>query len=295
MEEAPWFHFVAFQITLFVKKQKIEKEMEMIASPPAKKQKIHAQIDPENPMEVHAYLMKLKEDNKLELGPLQRSEEMSVKEWMEKCYPHIFRVFPQNPKVFFQFSDKSKQNELLYCHYWLFLFEVRNIVLMDYGVSPDYVESLGKVIRTLEMQGFDCRFMRSEMVMVGNMMKQQQEIMLAERNMIAKRTVNLEKELQDLAKQKGKEEQESDKRGKKIEEITPNIETLSKQVNKLQYKRQREPNKLPCADLEQEYVEVILARHKRMLVCKEEEGKRLYQVLEKINQLHQNKAVCSSL
>ncbi|KAJ9176628.1 hypothetical protein P3X46_011919 [Hevea brasiliensis] len=232
----------------------------MIASPPAKKQKIQIQIDPEKPMEVHSYLMKLKEDNKLELGPLQRSEEMSVKEWMEMCYPHIFRVFPQNPKEFFQFSDKSKQNEFLYCQYWLFLFEVRNIVSMDYSVSPDYVESLGKVIETLEMQGFDCRFMRSEMVLIGNMMKKQQEIMLAERDVIAKRTVNLEKELQDLAKQKSKEE--------------------------LQYKGQIEPNKLPCAALEQEYVEVILERHKKMLASKEEEGKRLDQVLEKINQLH---------
>ncbi|KAF2284553.1 hypothetical protein GH714_026931 [Hevea brasiliensis] len=138
----------------------------MIASPPAKKHKIKVQIDPEKPIEVHSYLMKLKEDNKLELGPLQRSEEMSVEEWMEKCYPRIFRVFRQNPKEFFQFSGKSKQNEILYCKYWLFLFEMRNIVSIDYGVSPDCVESSGKVIGTLEMQGFDCRFMRSEMVVV---------------------------------------------------------------------------------------------------------------------------------
>ncbi|KAJ9169808.1 hypothetical protein P3X46_017959 [Hevea brasiliensis] len=275
----------------------VEEEREMIARPPAKKQKIHVQIDPENPMEVHAYLTKLKEDNKLELGPLQRSEEMSVKEWMEKCYPHIFCVFPQNPKVFFQFSDKSKQNEFLYCHYWLFLFEVRNIVLMDYSVSPDYVESLSKMIRTLEMRGFDCRFLRSEMLVVGNMMKKQQEIILAERNVIAKRTVNLEKELQDLAKQKGKGE-ELDKRGVQTEEITPEIEMLLKQVNKLQeeqYEGQREPTKTPCAALGQEYVEVILQRHKKMLASKEEEGKRIHQVLEKINQLHRNKAAFSGL
>ena len=42
------------------------------------------------------------------------------------------------------------------------------------------------------MQGFDCRFMRSEMLVVGYMMKKKQEIMLAERNVVAERTVNLE-------------------------------------------------------------------------------------------------------
>ncbi|EEF28023.1 conserved hypothetical protein [Ricinus communis] len=273
------------------KRQKIHAQID----PPVKRQKIHAQIDPENPMEVHAYLMKLKEDKKLELVPSQRSEEMSVKEWMEKCFPYIFRVFPQSPKVFLQFSDESKQKEFLYSHYWLFLFEVRNIVLMDYRVSPDYVESLGKVIKTLEMQGFDCRFMRSEMLVVGYMMKKRQEITLAERNMIAKRTINLEKELQDLTRKKGNEAEFSS-RGKETEDIKLDIEMLQKQMDKMQedkHKGEGEPNKLPYASLEEEYVEVILDRHKKMLACKEEEGKRLDQVLDKISQLHQNKSALS--
>ncbi|KDP45278.1 hypothetical protein JCGZ_15143 [Jatropha curcas] len=266
----------------------VKEEKEIIASPPAKKQKTHVQIDPENPMEVHAYLMKLKEDNKLELGPWQRSEEMSVKEWMEKCYPHIFRVFPQNPKVSSQFIDKSMQNDSLYCNYWLFLFEVRNIVLMDYSVSPEYVESLGNVIKILEMEGFDCRFMRSEMLVVENMMKKQQEIMLAERNVIAKRIENFEKELLDLATKKEKES-ELDRRGKQIEERRPEIEMPAKQVNKLlenQSKAQRELNNRPYTALEQEFFEVILESHKGMLAWKKEEGKRLDRVLEKINLLH---------
>ncbi|XP_065873450.1 uncharacterized protein [Euphorbia lathyris] len=275
---------------------KVEEEGERTLSPPAKRQKVHFQVDPENPMEVHTYLVKLKEDNKLELGPLQRSEEMSVKEWMEKCYPHIFRVFPQNPRTFLQFPDQSKQNEFLYCHYWLFLFELRNIVLMDYNVSPDYVESLGKVIKTLETQGFDCRFMRSEMLMVGHMMKQQQEIMLAERNLIAKRTVNLEKELADLVRKNG--EAELDKEERLIEEITPEIEMRPEHLNKLQedeYNGQGEPNKITCDILEQKYVEVILRRHKKMLAFKDEEGKRLNQIVEKINQFNRDKAAFSRI
>ncbi|WCJ37935.1 hypothetical protein M5689_019025 [Euphorbia peplus] len=274
---------------------KVEEEGEMTLSRPAKRQKVYFQVDPENPMEVHTYLMKLKEDNKLELGPLQQSDEISVQEWMEECYPHIFRVFPQNPKVFLQVRDRSKQNEFLYCHYWLFLFELRNIVLMDYNVSPDYVESLGKVIITLETQGFDCRFMRSEMLMVGNMMKRQQAITFAERNVIAKRYVDLEKELKDLVR-KNREEAESDGGERHIEEITPEIEMQAEDLNKLQedpYKGQGEPNKIACDVLEQKYFEVVLKRHRKMLTCKDEEGKRLNRVVENINQLSRDKAAFS--
>ncbi|XP_050208209.1 uncharacterized protein LOC126657547 [Mercurialis annua] len=270
----------------------VAEERDLRASPPAKRQKIHAKINPENPMEVHAYLMKLKEDKKLDLGPLRRSEEMPVKEWMEKCYPYIFRVFPQSPKMSFQFPNEIKQDEFLYSHYWLFLFEVRNIAFMDHRVSPDFVESLGKVMKNLETQGFDCRFLRSELLVVGYMMRKQQEIMSAEKNMIAKRTVSLEKELQDLARKKEKETELKD-RGKELEVGNdPDIKTLSDQMTKLQkgeHKGEIAVNKSPFAPLEEEYVEVILERHKKMLACKEEEGKRLDQVLDKIKQMYQNR------
>lgn len=259
-----------------------------MVSPPAKKQKIGVQIDPENPMEVHAYLMQLREDNKLEVGPMQRSEEMPVKEWMEMHYPQIFSVFPQDPKVLLEVSDKSKQNEFLYCHYWLFLFEVRSIVLIDYSVSPEHVELLAKAMKSLEKLGFDCRFLRSEFVMVRNMMKKQLEITLAVKNVIATRIAKLERELQAVTRKK-ENEAELDKRGEQLEEITPEIEALAKQLNKLQkdqYKEKEELNKLPFVTMEQEYFEVILDRHKKILEYKEKEGKRLIHVLEKIHQLY---------
>ncbi|KAL9397765.1 hypothetical protein Peur_012018 [Populus x canadensis] len=278
------------QIPLVTLNQPVEvKEgKDTVTNPPAKKQKVHVQIDPENPMEVHAYLMQLKEDNKLEPGPMQRSEKMPVKELMEKCYPHIFRVFPQDPKVILEFPNKSEQNEFLYCQYWLFLFEVRDIVSIDKSVAPEHVESLVKVIKNLEKQGFDCRFLRSELVVVGYKMKKQLEITLAEKSVISTRTTSLERELQAAARRKDREA-ELDKRGNQIEGMTPEIETSSKpeldQVNRL-----GELNKLPSTALEQEFVQVILERHKKMLECKEEEERRLDRVLEKINQLLQDKA-----
>ncbi|CAK7349408.1 unnamed protein product [Dovyalis caffra] len=254
-----------------------------ITNPPAKKPKLHVQIDPENPMEVHAYLMQLKEDNKLEPGPMQRSEKMPVKELMEKCYPHIFRVFPQDPKVIFEFPNKSEQNEFLYCQYWLFLFEVRDIVSIDKSVPPEHVESLVKVIKNLEKQGFDCRFLRSELVVVGYKMKKQLEITLAEKSVISTRAINLERELQAAARRKDKEA-ELDMKGNQLEGMTPEIETQSKRQQD-QYNRLGEMNKLPCAALEQEFVQVILEHHKKLLECKEEEERRLGRILEKINQL----------
>lgn len=266
----------------------VKEGKDTLTNPPTKKQKVHVQIDPENPMEVHAYLMQLKEDNKLEPGPMQRSEKMSVKELMEKCYPHIFRVFPQDPKVILEFPNKSEQNEFLYCQYWLFLFEVRDIVSIDKSVAPEHVESLVKVIKNLEKQGFDCRFLRSELVVVGYKMKKQLEITLAEKSVISTRTTSLERELQAAARRKDREA-ELDKRGNQIEGMTPEIETSSKpeldQDNRL-----GELNKLPSTALEQEFVQVILERHKKMLECKEEEERRLDRVLEKINQLLQDKA-----
>lgn len=254
-----------------------------IANPPTKKQKTRVQIDPENPLEVHAYLMQLKEDNKLELGPMERSEEMPVKEWMEKCYPHIFGVFPQDPKMISEFDEKSKQNEFLYCHYWLFLFEVRNIVLIDSSVSPEHVESLVNVIRNLEKQGFDCRFLRSELVVVRNMMKQQLEITLAVKDIISRRITTLETELQGV---EGKE-----KEGKLIERTAQGDETQEEQMNEVQKdesngKEEVQVQKLRFAALEKEYFEVILDGHKKILEYKEEEGTRLGLVLEKINLLY---------
>ncbi|KAG5252232.1 hypothetical protein IMY05_002G0208100 [Salix suchowensis] len=213
-----------------------------VTNPPSKKQKVHVQIDPENPMEVHAYLVQLKEDNKLEPGPMQRSEKMPVKELMEKCYPHIFRVFPQDPKVILEFPNKSEQNEFLYCQYWLFLFEVRDIVSIDKSVAPEHVE-----------------FLRSELVVVGYKMKKQLEITLAEKSVISTRTTSLERELQAAARRKDREAD------------------------------QGELNKHPSTALEQEFAQVILEHHKKMLECKEEEERRLDRVLEKINQLLQDK------
>ncbi|KAJ6389996.1 hypothetical protein OIU77_024261 [Salix suchowensis] len=233
-----------------------------ITNPPSKKQKVHVQIDPENPMEVHAYLVQLKEDNKLEPGPMQRSEKMPVKELMEKCYPHIFR-------------------------YWLFLFEVRDIVSIDKSVAPEHVESLVKVIKNLEKQGFDCRFLRSELVVVGYKMKKQLEITLAEKSVISTRTTSLERELQAAARRKDREA-ELDKRGNQIEGMAPEIETLSKPELE-QDNSQGELNKHPSTALEQEFAQVILEHHKKMLECKEEEERRLDRVLEKINQLLQDK------
>uniref|UniRef100_A0A2P2KT90 Uncharacterized protein LOC105644481 isoform X2 n=2 Tax=Rhizophora mucronata TaxID=61149 RepID=A0A2P2KT90_RHIMU len=268
----------------------VKQEQEILVKPPAKKLKIDVQIHPESPLEVHAYLMQLKNENKLDLGPLQRSEEMPVKEWMQKCYPQIFGVFPQDPKLVSQCPDKARQSELLYCHYCLFLFEVRNIVFMDSRVSPEYVESLGNVIKILEKQGFDCRFMRSELVVVGYMMKQQKEVMVAEKHMIATRTINLEKRLR-AATMKVKEA-ELDEQEKQTEGITPEMGKPPDEPNKLpggQHKR--ELNMLPYPTLEQECIESVLDCHKKMLARKDEEWIRLDRVLEKISQMHRGKAV----
>ncbi|KAH8517618.1 hypothetical protein H0E87_005518 [Populus deltoides] len=229
----------------------VKEGKDTLTNPPTKKQKVHVQIDPENPMEVHA-------------------------------------VFPQDPNVILEFPNKSEQNEFLYCQYWLFLFEVRDIVSIDKSVAPEHVESLVKVIKNLEKQGFDCRFLRSELVVVGYKMKKQLEITLAEKSVISTRTTSLERELQAAARRKDREA-ELDKRGNQIEGMTPEIETTSKpeldQDNRL-----GELNKLPSTALEQEFVQVILERHKKMLECKEEEERRLDRVLEKINQLLQDKA-----
>lgn len=119
-------------------------------------------------------------------------------------------------------------------------------------------------------------------------MKKQLEITLAEKSVISTRTTSLERELQAAARRKDREA-ELDKRGNQIEGMTPEIETSSKpeldQDNRL-----GELNKLPSTALEQEFVQVILERHKKMLECKEEEERRLDRVLEKINQLLQDKA-----
>ncbi|KAJ4848862.1 hypothetical protein Tsubulata_050800 [Turnera subulata] len=265
-----------------------EERKETVADPPTKKQKVHFEIDPEDPLEVHAYLMQLKEDKKLELGPMERSEEMPVKEWMEKCYPHIFGVFPQNPKLLSEFADKSKQNEFLYCHYWLLLIEVRNIVLIDCSVSPERVELLVNRITNLEKEGFDCRFLRSELVVVGNMMKQQLEITLAVKDIISRRIRALENELH-AAESKARIGK-CCCRANLMEGTAQRGGQELKQLNELQ-KRQsngkEEINKLPFAAVEKEYFEVILEGHKKLLEYKEEEGARLSRVLEKINQLYQ--------
>ncbi|KAJ8748150.1 hypothetical protein K2173_000558 [Erythroxylum novogranatense] len=272
----------------------VKEEKELIPNPPTKKQRKVVHVDPESPLEVHAYLMQLKEDNKLELGPMQRSEEVPVKEWMENYYPQVFTVFPQDPKVVFQFSENSKLSEFLYYLYCLFIFELRNIVFMDCRVSPEYVDSLGKVIKILEKQGFDCRFMRSELVVVEYMMKKQMEILMAEKDMVAARTIILEKKFQALA---SKKEAELNEKGKQPEGTEPQIGNLPKHWNVLQEdtgKKLRELNVLPYTALEEEYIEQILACHKKMLASKEEELKRIGLVLEKINQLHQGKATFSA-
>uniref|UniRef100_A0A2P2KT64 Uncharacterized protein n=3 Tax=Rhizophora mucronata TaxID=61149 RepID=A0A2P2KT64_RHIMU len=268
----------------------VKQEKEVLAMPLEKKLKITVQIHPDRPLEVHAYLRQLKEENKLDIGLLQRSEAIPVKEWMENRFPHILAVFPQDPKLFFPCPDKAKQSELLYCYYCLFLFEVRNIVFLDCRVSPKYVESLGHVIKDLEKQGFDCRFMRSELLVFGYMMKKQKEVIVAEKHMIATRTINLEKRLR-AATMKVKEA-ELDEQEKQTEGITPEMGKPPDEPNKLpggQHKR--ELNMLPYPTLEQECIESVLDCHKKMLARKDEEWIRLDRVLEKISQMHRGKAV----
>ena len=238
-------------------------------------------------MEVHAYLMSLKEDNKLELGPRDMNKEMPVKEWMEKCYPHIFRVFPQDSKAFVDYSDNPKQIDALYSQYWLFLFAVRNIGSMDHRVSPDFVKSLGEVIDNLEMEGFDCRFMRSELIIVGSMMKRHLNIMLENRKVVATRLSRIEKELKVVREVGNKG---SNCREFLIEGIKTPIEDTEKPSNKLQEDNHKAGlNSFSCAPVELEYLETILEFHKKMFVHVEAEGRRLHQVVEKINSLHRGK------
>uniref|UniRef100_A0A6N2LEV2 Uncharacterized protein n=1 Tax=Salix viminalis TaxID=40686 RepID=A0A6N2LEV2_SALVM len=204
-----------------------------VTNPPSKKQKrTHGST---------CVLVQLKEDNKLEPGPMQRSEKMPVKELMEKCYPTSLECF----------LKIRRANEFLYCQYWLLLFEI------------------------LKVRIGSCRVQRKQLEYVGR-----EECDLNKDNKSGERIASCSK--------KEGQEAELDKRGNQIEGMAPEIETLSKPELD-QDNSQGELNKHPSTALEQEFAQVILEHHKKMLECKEEEERRLDRVLEKINQLLQDK------
>ncbi|CAN1130977.1 hypothetical protein LINPERHAP2_LOCUS6140 [Linum perenne] len=157
-------------------------------------QQVYVEIDPNNPFDVHEYLTTLYKDNKLDLASMQgRDSNISVKEWMEKCYPDFFTIFPQNPRLLTELADDSEKTVLLYSQYWLFLFEVRNNITMDSSVTPEYVISLGESISSLEDQGFDCRFLRTEILVVVDTLMWQYEAALTDKRVIEKRKQKVEK------------------------------------------------------------------------------------------------------
>ncbi|CAN1269323.1 hypothetical protein LINPERPRIM_LOCUS13542 [Linum perenne] len=230
-------------------------------------QQVHVEIDANNPFAVHEYLTKLYKDNKLDLASMQgRDSNIPVKEWMEKCHPDIFTVFPQNPRLLNEFADDSEKTVLLYSQYWLFLFEVRNIITMDSSVTPEYVISLGKSISNLEDQGFDCRFMRTEMLIVADTLMCQYEATLAEKRVIEKRKQKVEKAFESM---KGGPGESSNKMT--TEENQGSNFTLE--------------GSLPCKTKGKDLFKLIEDRHEKIIAWKGDEEKRLFQVVQLIHQL----------
>ncbi|CAN1131026.1 hypothetical protein LINPERHAP2_LOCUS6163 [Linum perenne] len=230
-------------------------------------QQVHVEIDPNNPFAVIEYLTKLCKDNKLDLASMQgRDSNIPVKEWMEKCYPDFFTVFPQNPRLLTELADDSEKTVLLYSQYWLFLFEVRNILTMDSSVTPEYVISLGESISSLEDQGFDCRFMRTQMLVVANILMWQYEATLAEKCVIEKRKQKVEKAFGSM---KGGPGESSNKM--MTEENQGSNFTLE--------------GSLPCKTKGKDLFKVIEDRHEKIIAWKGDEEKRLFQVVQLIHQL----------
>ncbi|XP_038713125.1 uncharacterized protein LOC120007038 isoform X1 [Tripterygium wilfordii] len=244
----------------------VMEQRKMMADPMTKKHKIHCQIDPYSSIQVYSYLMQLKKEDKLKLPPAKKSEEMPVKEWMEKLYPDIFNVFPQEPNLS-QVSEKWI-HEFLFSQYWAFVCVLWQLVSLDHCISLANVESLGKLIKSLEEDGFDCRFIRSALLVVGSQVKQQLAMISTERNVIATKTATLEKEMESAAEKKDME-----KRVELIEGID------------------QDTHKTLLLIHDPKFIEILVLIHKKMLAEKEEDEKRLDLVLKKLNQLHHGKSI----
>ncbi|CAN1131024.1 hypothetical protein LINPERHAP2_LOCUS6161 [Linum perenne] len=231
-------------------------------------QQVHVEIDPNNPFVVHEYLTKLYKNNKLDLASMQgRDSNIPVKEWMEKCYPDIFTVFPQNPRLLTELADDSEKTVLLYSQYWLFLFEVRNIITMDSSVTPEYVISLRESISSLEDQGFDCRFMRTEMLIVANILMRQHEATLAEKRVIEKRKKKVEKTFGGFGSMKGEPGESSNK-------------MMTEENQGSNFKLE---GSLPCKIKGKDLFKLIVDRHEKIIAWKGDEEKRLFQVVQLIH------------
>ncbi|CAN0898017.1 hypothetical protein LINGRAHAP2_LOCUS19463, partial [Linum grandiflorum] len=238
------------------------------------KQQKYVQIDPDNPSEVHAYLTQLYADTNLDNGPIRprANEDIPMKEWMEKCYPHIFKVFPQNPRVVSTGSVGGWKLDLLFFHYSLFLSEMKSIFLMvDSHVIPEYVKSSLKVIRSLEKQGFDCRFMRSEMQVVGDKVKRQHDLIAAEKLQIEASIKQIESTLGDATTNKKPCETSKKMEAKNLTEK----ETYNMARSKI--------------------AGMYIACQSKILARKEEQLTRLAEVVQTINKLQQGNAASGGL
>ncbi|CAN1269322.1 hypothetical protein LINPERPRIM_LOCUS13541 [Linum perenne] len=137
---------------------------------------------------------------------------------------------------------------------------------MDASVTPEYVISLGESISSLEDQGFDCRFMRTEMLVVANILMRQHEATVGEKRVIEKRMRKVEKA---FGLMKGGPGESSNKM--MTEENQGSNFTVG--------------GSLTCKTKEKDLFKLIVDRHEKIIAWKGDEEKRLFQVVQLIHQL----------
>ncbi|CAN0898019.1 hypothetical protein LINGRAHAP2_LOCUS19465 [Linum grandiflorum] len=202
-----------------------------------------------------------------------------VKEWVEKCYPHIFRVFPQNPSDGIGLT--SRDEDLLFFNYWLFLDELHNILrILHSPVTAGYVEISLKVITGLESKGFDCRFMKSEMVVVADKLRRQHDLLVVEKFEVETKIARLKNAFGEAATK------QPCNTSKKMTGKSP--------VEDNNFGTKGTLDMLPSKTVDEQVDNPVIDTQLKILACKEEELRRLAQVRREINELRQGNATSSS-